>query len=119
MVWLLFTTELPFEDVFYYELYGYPFANIQGNHEIYIVYVYNSIANYNVNHYVQTLDNGILSESFEYELYYSETVLGFVDDLSNAEALDLLGFTSLEIEQQIVKYDESTVVNIYYNIKKY
>ncbi len=68
---------------------------------------------YKVNYYKQNLAND------EYALAESRDMTGVTDDLTNAEAVKYDGFTMKSFDQQKIKPDGSTVIDIYYDRNSY
>lgn len=68
-------------------------------------------ATYSVNHYKQNIEDDDYTFESSDTLYFS----GNVGSLTTAEANKYKGFTVKPFEQQIIKDDDSTCVNIYYD----
>lgn len=66
---------------------------------------------YKVKHWKQNLEND------DYTLFKTETLFGKANDSTQAYSFDYEGFTSLYFDQQTIKNDNSTEVNIYYDRK--
>ena len=68
---------------------------------------------YKVNYYKQNLADN------EYTLATSKDMTGVTDDLTNAKSVKYDGFTMKSFEQQKIKPDGSTVIDIYYDRNSY
>ena len=66
---------------------------------------------YKVNHYKQNIEDN------NYVCSKTTTMIGYAGDLTKATSEQYIGFETKTIEQQIIKEDGSTVVNIYYDRK--
>lgn len=100
----------------------YMFVNIKENHTISAKFKANNGIMYTVNHYKESLtkENAVLFGNKYYVLVDTEVLNnGTTGEKTSATANEFLGFTAIDINQEVVLGDGSSIVNVLYNRNRY
>lgn len=100
----------------------YTIKNITNNHTLDIAFAKIARAFFMVQYYTEVLNptiNDYYAGGAYYSLYNSAQFVGVANDDTNIVAPSIMGFTALRIEQQLIKEDNSTIVQVFYKRNSY
>ena len=97
------------------DLENYTIESVDKDYTIGAIFEYIENVSFTVNYYIQNLN------ADDYTLYDSETKITnyAFDHMTNAEAIDITGFTPKDFAQKELAIDGSTVIDIYYTRNSY